>query len=127
MKTTLRTDSDRQRYTQVLAAQEMPLEVTHRPYKSKRSLDQNALYWKWLSVIKNHIYESTGDTFTEDDLHDYYREQFLPVIRKTINKTDIKRLTSTTKLKVADMSEYMQKIDERCITKMGLMLPTTEV
>ena len=127
MKSTLRTKSDIDRLAMALRTQELPLDVDFRAHKSNRSLDQNALYWKWLSTIKEHIYETTGQTFVEDDLHDYYREQFLPVIRKTIGKTEIKRLTSTTKLKVADMAEYLTKIDERCITKMGLMLPTGEV
>ena len=126
MRATLRTLADIDRLNQALLSQELPLQVDFRPYKSKRSTDQNSLYWAWLSTIKDHIYQSMGETFTEDDLHDYYREQFLPVIRKEINGVEIKRLTSTTKLKVAEFSEYMQKIDERCISKMGLMLPTQE-
>jgi hypothetical protein len=126
MKHTIRTDADAERLHRYVLAQEKPLTVSVVAYRASRSIEQNNLYWKWLTTIKGHIHESIGEAYTEDDLHDYYRELFLPVTHKTINGVEIKRLTSTTKLCVADMSEYLLKIDERCITRLKLMLPTRE-
>ena len=96
-------------------------------HKATRSLEQNNLYWEWLTVIKKHVYETLGEIFTEEDLHDYYRKKFLPVTVKQMGKEEIVRLTSTTKLNVTKMSEYMTKIDHFCVERLNLLLPTPDM
>ena len=127
MSHTIKVVSEIQRRAAVEEVMKIPLEPVHsvtiKLYKSKRSLDQNALYWKWLTCIKDHVLETSGQAFSEDELHIYYRKKFLPYSKKMLGKTEIEVLTSTTKLNTKEMSEYMSKIDLFCVEKLHLFLP----
>ena len=126
MKATLRTRADIDRLNHALLGQELPLQVDFRPYKSQRSVEQNSRYWKILTLIKEHVYETIGRTDTEEELHDFFREKFLPSSIKVIGGIDIKKLTSTTKLNTKDMTDYMEKIDRFCIEKLSYLIPSEE-
>jgi hypothetical protein len=103
-----------------------------KEYSKIRSLAQNSIYWKWLGAISKH----TGHT--DDELHDIYKEKFLV---KIYERDDTKyaemirtlrnlykdhpkesmelfraviRLTSTTKAKVKQFTEYLEKIERDC-------------
>ena len=86
-----------------------------------RSLNQNNLYWEWMTQLSKHFTgkqwrdESGGVhvmRMTKDDAHDLMRHNFLGYENKTIGRTDLKpMLVSTSKLRKAEMSEYMHKID----------------
>lgn len=100
------------------------LEVIIRPWKEKRSLDQNSLYWLWLRKMAKHF--SKRETFTDEDMHDLMRHQFLGYEDKQISKTKIvSQLKSTTKLNVKEMSEYMLKV-ESWAAQNGCLLPRPE-
>lgn len=102
---------------------EPPMEVVIRPHKSKRTLSQNALYWKWLDIIRLHIADSIGQIYSGEDLHEWFKAKFLPTRLIGINGEDMPITSSTTKLNTAEMSEYMECIDHFCVTQLHLFLP----
>lgn len=84
--------------------------------KKKRTLPQNALYHLYLKCIC----DETGND--KDDLHDYFKQQYLPVNFKTIFDTQITKETTTTTLNTVQMTEYMDKII-RFASELGIILP----
>lgn len=81
-------------------------DVQIREHKSKRSLQQNALYWKWLGII--------GDVLGWDaeDLHESMKQNFIgfddkvdPVTGKVFQVP-----RSSKKLGVKKFSEFMDKV-----------------
>lgn len=72
--------------------------------KSKRSLDQNALYWLYLGVIE----KETGNLAT--DLHELFKRKFLPPIPKKLLGVEFKIPASTTELSKVEFGEYLDKI-----------------
>jgi len=84
-----------------------------------RSLSQNALYWSWLKKIE---LETGNDS---EDMHIFFRSTFLPkrlvkIKGKSIHT--VETLGSTTKLRKAEFSEYLDK----CSLYVGIPLPTPE-
>lgn len=92
-------------------------QITVKPFKKKRSLHQNALYWKWLGII---AVETGNDP---DDLHEIFKQQFLiPVeVEFAGEVTSLRR--STTKLNTQDMSAYMDKVNAFAASQLGIILP----
>lgn len=81
-------------------------EVIIRPFKSQRSLAQNRLYWKWLKII--------GDTFgnSDDAMHEYFKARMLKPAQEKVLGEWTAIYPTTTKLKVGEFTEYLQKIEE---------------
>ena len=81
-------------------------EVIIRKPKSFRSLPQNKLYWLWLNCISD---ETRND---KNDLHDFFKDKFLPT--KEIKIKNICRIVSmsTTELSTAQFKNYLDHIQE---------------
>lgn len=119
-------------------------EVVVRLHRVDRSVSQNSLYWKWLTVIGAELGES------KDELHEKYKEKWLVSIYERDNaeyaemlqslravyrqgmrvealalRKRIVALTSTTTATVAQMSEYMQEIANHAAS-LGIRLPFPE-
>jgi len=94
----------------------LPLEVVVKPYKSNRSIMQNDLYWTLVSAIAN----DTGHS--RDEIHDLCRYRFLGMRSKEVAGVKIEYLPSTTKLKVAEMSDYFTQC-EAWAAGIGVYLP----
>jgi hypothetical protein len=115
-------------------------EVRIRPHKANRSLSQNSLHWKWLTVIAEEI----GDT--KDSVHEIIkRKHLVPILERDdpeygeaiaavraiqgrereILARQVVRLTSTTKLNVEQMTEYLNEI-EKTAGEMRISLPHPE-
>ena len=94
-----------------------PWDMTVKPHKSSRSLDQNALYWSWLGVI-------AGDTgYTADDIHEVCKQKFLPPHFVDIGGEVTETRRTTTKLKVDEMSAYMGQVEAWAVSELGIILP----
>lgn len=90
-------------------------EVTIKPYKRNRSLEQNSLMWKWYSIIANDL------GYTTEEIHEEFMRKLLtPTIVKT--PSGMVEVYSTKKLKVKEMTAYLEGI-ERTATEMGIALP----
>lgn len=120
-------------------------EVIIRPHKSKRSLDQNALLWQWLTIIGSDL------GYTKEEAHEEYKRRFLvPILIRddaeyaamwrTIEEVgqqpgmekdskclaiQVTALTSTTRLNTKQMTEYLTDID-RHAAGLGIYLPHPE-
>lgn len=113
----LKEPEDRQRYMPAITRQvlsykpEKPIQVEIKLHQNNRSTKQNKLYWKWLNELVEHIADSTGQRYSSDDLHDYFRALYLPQRTIEIDDTVVKARKSTAKLKVQEFTEYLEKIE----------------
>lgn len=94
---------------------EKPLELTLRYVKKRRTLDQNALYWQWCSLIANEV----GDD--KESVHAALGRMFLPCRLSRIDKSPV--AVSTTTLSTKEMSEYMDKIQAWAGQYLNMTLP----
>lgn len=100
-----------------------PVLVEVAPYKPKRSLPQNNLYWKWLGAMAKH-FSRTAPPFDSEQMHDLCRFKFLGVENRLIGTTEIKgQLVSTKSLDTHGMSEYMTQV-EAWAAEHGCLLPS---
>lgn len=99
-------------------------EINIRITKASRTLDQNALYWKWMECMSRYFTER-GRPLDKDEAHDLMRHLFLGYQTKTIGHTEITNLRSTTKLDKGEMSHYMTLIDAWAVDR-GCYLPKPE-
>ena len=105
------------------------MEVIIQQKKAKRSLDQNALYWKWVTIVagvyhnsKEHQHEEFKlrflvPIFIRDD------EQYADMVSKVKKvkaqsnelykeiRAHVIRLTSTRDTNTKQMAEYMEEIE----------------
>lgn len=102
---------------QLSANGDYELSVSKR--KSKRSLDQNALMWKWFSVIE----DETGTS--SQDIHDYYCNKFLKRIVSVGNRDEVV-VSGTRNLNTAEMAEFLTKVQADVASELGIALPTSE-
>ncbi|WP_418655379.1 recombination protein NinB, partial [Acinetobacter higginsii] len=117
-----------------------PLVVSISPECRKRSLAQNSLYWKWLSVIER----KTGND--KDQLHFEFKKKFLINILKRDDKeyaemclalsalkqsesdqfeaiaNGVIRETSTTRMDTKQYTEYLQQIEAYALANLGISL-----
>ena len=88
--------------------------------KEKRTLDQNRLYWLWLTCIA----QNTGNN--KNSLHEYFILRYLqPELVSVFEKMIYKRL-STTSLDTRQFSEYLNKIQLFANTELSIELPNPE-
>lgn len=129
---TIRLTGELQRSTAVEAIQSLPLdkgpwEVVIRKAKTKRSNDQNSLHWKRLDIIRLHVADSTGQFYSAEELHEYFKKKFLPVRFIDIDGEQVKVSRTSTKLTTSEFSEFMDHIDRYCIEHLNLYLPTPQM
>jgi len=92
----------------------------------KRSDAQNRLYWLWLDLIRQHIYVTTSKIFSQQDIHEWFKDEFLPKQPIVISGKTKHVAPSTTRLKVKDMHDYLEQIDIYCASKLDFILPTPD-
>ena len=98
-----------------------PWSVTVEPYKRDRSLEQNALYWRWCA----HIASDTGND--KEDVHEsLMRMHLMPRMGRDMATGEIVERYSTRKLKVKEFSEYLDKIHAWAAATLGIALPVPE-
>jgi hypothetical protein len=80
-----------------------------------RSLEQNKLYWKLLTIIADSAWIG-GKQYSKDAFHEFYRDKFLP----KIEGPDGIYPGSTSRLKVKEFSEYLARIEAHACDELGL-------
>lgn len=125
----IRLISETQRETAKRAIDQAPdgFECVIQRVKSKRSLAANALYWKWIDCIRLHVMDTTGQAYSADAMHEFFKAKFLPTVTVEIMGEVQRGRLSTASLNTADMSEYMEKIDRYCADSLHLFLPSPNV
>lgn len=145
-KIAIASEELRNRVIEIVKA--LPLEIVHeiviQEYKKDRSKEQNALYWKWLTVIGNDLGES------KEEVHERYKGMFLVHIYerdcpdyadmiqslRTVYKQGmhsealalkarIVELTSTSTATVKQMTEYLDSIEHHAAS-LAIRLPQSE-
>lgn len=97
------------------------MEVTVRPYKSKRSVEQNRLYWGvYLKTIADH----TGHT--AEELHELFKAKFLYRENLTVCGTDLPMFASTTKLNTREFTDFLDRVQQFAQHELGCYLPADE-
>jgi hypothetical protein len=91
--------------------------ITIKKHIKTRTEEQNGLYRRWVRIMSHH----TG--YTEDEMHDHLRREFLPWHEKDVFGRTVLILTSTTKLNTKEMGEYMDKCDRFAAQELGCVLP----
>ncbi len=94
-------------------------QVTVEPYKTRRSLNQNALYWRWLSILA----EETGHD--NDDLHEFFKAKFLEPRTVDLHGEEI-AVRSTAKLAADEFKLYLDKVYAFVTSELGILLPLPE-
>jgi hypothetical protein len=86
------------------------IELILRPYKSKRSLDQNARYWAILREIAAVVWVD-GKQFSDEAWHEHFKRTFIGCDDLPGGGTVG---ISTTTLTVAEFADYMTRIEQWC-------------
>ncbi len=89
-----------------------------------RSLAQNRLYWAWLKILSDH----TGYS-NLDELRLLLQERFLGYEFDFHNQRGdkhIQQVKGTSKLKVTEFREFLQKVEEFSINELDCRLPNTD-
>ena len=87
-----------------------PLKITIKN-AGKRSLNQNALMWMWLGELSHQIKLKSRESYSTDDLHEYFKSRFCPSKELKFNKATI-NVASTTRLDTGEMHFYMNQLHE---------------
>ena len=82
--------------------------------RPNRSNNQNRYYW---SICLGMISEYTGHT--ADELHEYFKERFLPH-KQVLDKSVV---MSSTKLKTDEFEKYLEDIRRFAAEKLNVIIP----
>lgn len=98
-----------------------PLRVILTSSDRKRSSEQNAYYWSFLlQQIADQAWVE-GRQYSKDVWHEYLADQFGEHIEIPMPDGTIKRRRkSTTEMKVAEFSEYLQKVEAYAATELAV-------
>ena len=94
-------------------------ELIIKPFKEKRSVDQNALMWMWFTCLE----QETGAT--KLDFYKHYCEKFIPD-HCTYFRDGRFDSGGTSKLKTDVMSVFLKSIQADAASDFGIQLPTKE-
>lgn len=87
---------------------------------NKRSVGQNSLYHKWISIIANEIGEDTATTKA------YLSYRFLGFTEKEIDGIIVKTPYSTSKLGKKDFNNLMEQVNAWALQELNVILPSNE-
>ena len=85
-------------------------ELVIRPFKSKRSVDQNRRYWKLLREVSAVVWLD-GRQYSDAVWHEWFKRTFIGC--EELPDGDVKGISSTT-LSVEQFGEYMTQIEAWC-------------
>ncbi len=94
--------------------------VLVKPVRERRSLDQNSLYWFWVTEFS----QRTG--YTKNSLHLFLKIKFLGVEPLTVFGHKISIPRSTTKLSTKEFSEYLENVHQYIYESIGEWFPSRD-
>lgn len=97
------------------------LEVSIRPYNSKRSIEQNRRLWKIYGELADKAWVN-GRRYSAETWHEYCKGMFLGYELKAMpDGTEIKTPISTTTLNTAEMTDYQNRLQAWAAGNFGLI------
>ena len=126
MKTTVRNHKELDRFLDRLSQADLnfdkhPWDIIVEKHDTGLSAAQRNLYYQWVGryIAPHHGY-------TKDEMHDELKRMFIePVCRTGLDGTTYEVRPSIKKLKVKEMSDYMDKVDTWAGSN-GIFLPRPE-
>jgi hypothetical protein len=103
-----------------------PVEVVFRKRIKKRTDPQRALFWVWMRAIRQHLLDSLGQPYSEQELHDWFCQKFLGVKEVTLRGITKYYTRGTSDLTKSEMREFLDQIDMYCASELDLFLPAGE-
>jgi len=88
--------------------------------RGKRSIDQNSLYWMWLTCIE----QETGNS--KEDMHEYFKQRYLGTESRLCFGEVFNQTVTTTELDTAQFKQYLDKIQIFASTELGFELPNPD-
>ena len=85
-------------------------EILFRPYKAKRSHEQNNLLWAVLTDISTQLPDETGKHYSPEIWHNYFKAIILGKDSIVIDGKPELVQKSTTKLGTKEFSDYVTQI-----------------
>lgn len=82
----------------------------------KRTLSQNALYWRWCEILSQYL------GYEKEEIHDMWKQRFLPEKELTFGAYR-QGTRTTTRLTTAEMAEYMDKCYRMAAQEIEFALP----
>lgn len=118
MKHKVKTEFDRQRVIGAIQRLDLskPYTITISQRKARRSVDQNALMWLWLTCIESE----TGND--RNDLHEYFKRKYIQPERVKVFDDEQLKYT-TTNLSTSQFKEYLDKIQIFAASELAITLP----
>lgn len=97
------------------------LEITIRPYKAKRSHEQNKRLWAIYGELADKAWVN-GRRYSAETWHEYCKGMFLGYELKAMpDGTEIKTPISTTTLNTAEMTDYQNRLQAWAAGNFGLI------
>lgn len=93
------------------------VEVVARPWKAKRKLSQNSLYWMWLNEISEQVTVS-DKKHSAEIWHEYFKRYFCPIKIIPMPAGDDLEVRSTKELDTGEMHYYLNRIEQWAMDKM---------
>lgn len=105
-----------------------PLGVSVAPYKRKRSDEQNALMWVWLTQISEQVW-ANGQRYAPETWHEHLKRELLPETndrgkQKWNYLPDGERVLvmGTSDLNVGEFTQYLERLAAHASTQLGATL-----
>lgn len=97
------------------------LEITVRPYKAKRSHEQNKRLWAIYGELADKAWVN-GRRYGAETWHEYCKGMFLGFELKAMpDGTEVKMPISTTTLNTAEMTEYQNQLQSWAAIEFGII------
>ena len=116
----IKSEADRQRAIDFI--RDLPIDKPHKMevklHRKKRTLNQNSLYWKWMTILG----DETGHS--AEEMHIICLQKFAPV--KLIEAFGtVSAMRSSSAMNTAEMSDYMTQIMAMGV-EFDIQLPTPQ-
>nr|DAR66794.1 MAG TPA: protein NinB [Caudoviricetes sp.] len=97
------------------------LEISIRPYKSKRSTEQNRRLWKIYGELADKAWVN-GRRYSAETWHEYCKGMFLGYELKAMpDGSELKTPISTTTLNTAEMTDYQNRLQSWAAGEFGII------
>lgn len=111
----------------IAAKGKYPVVVSVKSKKDGRSLAQNALMWKWMREIRDHLLSTgSGQEFSVEEIKEFLRDRYAPRKEIGIGEETVSIPKGTSELEVDEFSRFLKDIDEYCSMDVGLSLSHPE-
>lgn len=101
-----------------------PMQVKIELFIKNRSLKQNKLLHMWLTMINNHVFETTGKSHGVDAWKLFFKKHFLGVdVIRMPDGSWHEQIRKTSRCNTKELTEFLERIDAWANSEIDLILP----